>query len=97
MWIKTIFRTARPSILVNGSASKKFEMLCGLRQGDLLSPLPFNIVGEYLHPLPDKAMHMDIFRGIEIDSSCQLSHLQFADDTILFVRDDLHQGSAQNH
>lgn len=87
-WIKSILSSARSSILINGSPSKEFEMHQGLRQGDPISPLLFNIVGEMLHLLLVKAETLGIIKGISLTSTTTISHLQYADDTILFLKDD---------
>lgn len=88
-WIKSISRSAHPSILINGSPTKEFSMNQGLRQGDPLSPLLFNLVGETLHLFLSKANTLGIFKGIFLRSGMQMTHMQFADDTILFIDNDL--------
>lgn len=61
----------------------------GLRQGDPLSPLLFNLVGEVLHCMLQKAENARIFHGIRLgNSDNSLSHLQYADDTVIFMQDD---------
>ncbi|KAI9201291.1 hypothetical protein LWI28_021157 [Acer negundo] len=58
----------------------------GLRQGDPLSPFLFNIVVEALNCLFKKASAMNLVRGaIFGQREVHASHLQFADDTILFL------------
>ena len=47
-WIQAILTSARVSILVNGEPTREFIPARGLRQGDPLSPLLYNIVGEVL-------------------------------------------------
>lgn len=59
----------------------------GLRQGDPLSPLLYNLIGEMLHQFLEKACSKGIFQGVRIPNSQEISHLQFADDTILFIKD----------
>nr|XP_029153455.1 uncharacterized protein LOC114927581 [Arachis hypogaea] len=76
---------ASMSVLVNGSPSKPFNMERGLRQGDPLSPFLFVQVVNMLHWMLGEAVsngRIDplLVRGEHIE----LSHLQFADDTILF-------------
>lgn len=84
-WIRTIISTARMSVLINGSPTKEFKMQKGLRQGNPLSPLLFNLVAEILHLLLLKAENIGLISGIKLGSGSTLSHLQFADDTILFM------------
>ena len=57
----------------------------GLRQGDLLYPFIFLLVAEGLNVLMTKATHLNHFTGY-LDGAIVptvLSHLQFADDTLL--------------
>lgn len=62
----------------------------GLRQGDPLLPLLFIIVTQVLHMVIVKAKSLGIIKGIQIGDSMDITHLQFADDTILFLEDDWH-------
>lgn len=81
-WIKGLLQSARISILVNGSPTKEFVPSRGLRQGDPLSPLLFNLVGEVLSGMLSKAAEKGICKGISLgDSSQPITHLQFVDDT----------------
>lgn len=87
--MKTIFSTFRISILVNGSPSREFSPRRGLRQEDPLSPSLFLIVGEILNRMLKEASLKDIFSGISIDNTgYKVFHLQFADDTILFLHNN---------
>lgn len=74
-WLKALFDSMRPSVLINGSPTKEFKMERGLCQGDPLSPLLFNLVGEMLHRLLDKASDSGIFKGIELKPNCHISYL----------------------
>lgn len=63
-WLEAIFKSARLSVLINGSPSKEFSIGRGLRQGDPLSPLLFILVGEVLHLLLEKSYVVSVdFRG----------------------------------
>ncbi|KAE8660741.1 hypothetical protein F3Y22_tig00116951pilonHSYRG00750 [Hibiscus syriacus] len=93
-WITQCLSTASISILVNGSPSEEFAMEKGLRQGCSLSPLLFNIIGEMLHLMLSKAIERGLFQGIIMgnsDNSTRLSHLQFADDLIIFCQASINQ------
>ncbi|EOY00968.1 Uncharacterized protein TCM_010873 [Theobroma cacao] len=84
-WIKDCIFTAKISILVNGSPSRQFNMERGLRQGCPFSPLLFNIAGEALSAMLCKVESIKICKGVMIGrNGLSLTHLQYADDTILF-------------
>nr|GFC90166.1 RNA-directed DNA polymerase, eukaryota [Tanacetum cinerariifolium] len=72
------------SILVNGSPTKEFQFLRGLKQGDPLAPYLFIIIMESLHLSFSSVIEAGIFTGIKIDSSTTLSHLFYADDAVFF-------------
>lgn len=55
----------------------------------MLSPLLFNLIGEVLASLLKIANRKNMFQGITPPNSLlELTHLQFADDVILFIKDD---------
>ncbi|KAE8671815.1 kinase-related family protein [Hibiscus syriacus] len=86
-WIRRCVSTASISVLVNGVPSEEFPMAKGLRQGCSLSPLLFNLVGELLNLLIRRAVSEGLFAGLTVgkeEGSFNLSHLQFADDLIIF-------------
>lgn len=84
-WIRTCVTMAKISILVNGSPTEELSPQKGLRQGDPLSLFLFNIAAEGLNVLLERAKDLGLIKGATIGSaSLKLSHLQFADDTILF-------------
>ena len=84
-WMRVCLTIARVSILINGVPSKPFKMRRGLRQGDPLSPYLFVIMAEVLNRLLTKVTKLGYFKGVQVGThSVPLSHLQFADDTLLF-------------
>lgn len=85
-WIRNIFESSRISVLVNGSPTGEFSPKRGLRQGDPLSPLLFNLVGEVFSNFIQRASKLGLFHGIKLPNvNSRLTHLQFADDVLLFV------------
>ncbi|XP_016207295.1 uncharacterized protein LOC107647761 [Arachis ipaensis] len=84
-WIKECVCSVSMSVLINGSPSKPFKMKRGLRQGDPLSPFLFVLVVDVLHRMIREAMRNSrIYPLLVGQDNIELSHLQFADDTILF-------------
>lgn len=71
--------------MINGSPTKEFSAYRGLRQGDPLSPLIFNLVVETLHLLLQKAEEIGLIKGVSMGNGRTLTHLQFADDVIIFI------------
>ncbi|GKU90659.1 hypothetical protein SLEP1_g4626 [Rubroshorea leprosula] len=85
LWIQECLRSSLVSILVNGSPSRQFNVSRGLRQGDPLSPFLFLIIAEGLNGLVTEAIKNGKLEGVEVGNrSFSISHLQYADDTILF-------------
>nr|CCA66235.1 hypothetical protein [Beta vulgaris subsp. vulgaris] len=84
-WIQTCVTTASSSVLINGSPSPPFKLQKGLRQGDPLSPFLFVLVVETLNLLINKAISLGFWEGVEVSKGgLKLSHLQYADDTLIF-------------
>ena len=84
-WIHCCISSSHFSILVNGSPKGYFKSSRGLRQGDPLSPMLFDIVAKALHALLEKAKHKNLVKGFAVENAnIEVTHLQFADDTILF-------------
>lgn len=74
-------------ILINGQPSSSFKPERGLRQGDPLSPYIFILCVDVLSGLLHKAASSKEIHGIKVARSApQLSHLFFADDSLLFSR-----------
>ncbi|XP_012441922.1 uncharacterized protein LOC105766924 [Gossypium raimondii] len=88
-WVLECVSTARAAVLINHMVTNEFRIYRGLRQGDLLSTFLFILVMEVLHLVMDKAEEMRIIEGIkDVILGQSFTHLQFADDTILFLRAD---------
>ncbi|KAK3199073.1 hypothetical protein Dsin_022488 [Dipteronia sinensis] len=86
-WICNCISTPLLSVLVNGSPTSQFCLERGLRQGDPLSHFLFNIVVEGLSCLIIKAANLGMLQGEDFGGNrINISHLQFADDTMLFLK-----------
>ena len=75
--------------MINGQPGNYFRTYKGLRQGDPLSPILFNLVGDALSMMLERAKNSRLIKGLVPDLiEGGLSHLQYADDTILFLNLD---------
>ena len=87
-WIKACVSSVRFSVLVNGSLEGFFGNSRGLKQGHPLSPLLFLLVMEVLSRLLKKTEECNLILGFHVGAGnfvgVSISHLLFADDTILF-------------
>jgi len=90
-WISQCLSTASISLIINGSPSKPFKMERGIRQGDPLSPFLFVLLAEVLNKMMHRAVNTGLLRGISVgNGNLQISHLQFADDTLVFCEAEEH-------
>ncbi|WVZ95101.1 hypothetical protein U9M48_040905 [Paspalum notatum var. saurae] len=74
-WVKTFVSGRSVAVNANEEVEHFFQTKKGLRQGDPLSPLPFNIVADMLATLIKRA---------KLDG-----RLEYADDTVIFLDHDL--------
>jgi hypothetical protein len=63
-WVMKIVKDGKVCINVNGERSPYFKTFRGLRQGDPLSPLLFNLVADVLGVLLDKASQKGHIKGV---------------------------------
>jgi hypothetical protein len=88
-WVQSYIQKGSVGIRVNDDIGHYFQTKKGLRQGDPLSPILFNIVADMLAILIERAKEDGQVSGLIphlVDGG--LSILQYADDTILFLEND---------
>ena len=85
----------RMAVLVNGTPTNFFSTFRGLRQGDPLSPYLFMLIMEAFSGLISRAEEKGFIRGFKATGrrgeGVSVSHLLFADDTLLFCEDNRDQ------
>jgi hypothetical protein len=89
-WIEAMTQNGHGGIKINDQTRENFQTKKGLRQGDPLSPILFNIVADMLAILVNRAKLNGQIDGVVphlVENG--LSILQYADDTIIFMDNDL--------
>ena len=90
-WIQWCISTASFSVMLNGSPEGFFRSSRGLRQGDPLSPYLFVLGMEAFSLLVDRAVEGGFISGYKFKgrngTERQITHLLFADDTLVFCED----------
>ena len=84
-WVQSIVSGGHVGVKVNDEIGPFFSTHKGLRKGDPLSPILFNIVADMLPILFLRAKENNQFTGVVphlVDGG--LSILQYADDTVVF-------------
>jgi hypothetical protein len=85
--VMTCIRTMTYSVVVNGNPVGNIQPSRGIRQGDPISPYLFLICAEALSALLHKVEQKGIITGVPTSpKGPRLSHLFFADDSMLFCR-----------
>jgi hypothetical protein len=93
-WINQFISKGSVGVKVNDDVGRYFQTKKGLRQGDPLSPLLFNLVADMLAILISRAKENGQINGLVphlIEGG--ISILQYADDTILFMEHNLEQAA----
>jgi hypothetical protein len=93
-WMSQIVSKGSIGVKVNDSIGRYFQTKKGFREGDSLSPLLFNLVADMLSILINRAKEDGQVRGLVpylVDG--RISILQYVDDTIPFMENDLEQAA----
>lgn len=86
-WVMTCISTVSYSVLVNGSPTSKIYPQHGLRQGDPLSPYLYLFCTEGLSSLLHHVMLTKSIQGFKASrGGPPISHMLFADDSLLFCQ-----------
>lgn len=84
--IMNCITTASFSVVINGMVSGLIQPQRGLRQGCPLSPYLFILCAEVFSNLLMKAEEQKCIQGLRFGKDLTISHLLFADDSLIFVR-----------
>jgi hypothetical protein len=77
----------QPAISINGEIGPLFQNKRGVRQGDPLTPLLFNFIGETLSAILTAAGRAGHIHGVVLHLIPRgISHLQYADDTLILIQ-----------
>jgi hypothetical protein len=88
-WVMSLVRGGSIAVRINDTNSTYFKPGKGLRQGDPLSPLLFNLVVDVFTRMLSKAASKGCNTGL-MNTLCPegVVSLQYADDTLLFLKHD---------
>jgi hypothetical protein len=94
-WIEHCILSVRFSVLINRSSSGFFDSLHGVRQGDSLSPFFFVMVMKAFTRMVNASINRGLITGFSMgpreSNWVIVSHLIFADDTLIFCGADPNQ------
>ena len=89
-WVELVMEcvsTVSYSLLINGDPMGNIKPSRGIRQGDPLSPYLFLLCSKGLQRMIQKAVDIGDIQGVSIcRNGPKLTHLFFADDSLLFCR-----------
>lgn len=88
-WITKVVMGGKVAVKVNDQIGHFFKTHKGLRQGDPLSPLLFNLAAEALTLFLQRAEENYLIEGLGTTGDNQIAILQYADDTIFLIDDKL--------
>lgn len=83
LWVSTLYSDLSAKVLVNGEKTGEFQIRQGLRQGDPMSPILFNIAANLFI-----AAGNVVLAGIQVEGQMPLKMMAFADDTVMGVTEE---------
>jgi exonuclease III len=78
--IKMVYNGLKSQVIINGWLTPAFDIGRGVRQGDPLSPILFNIG---IETLANAFRHSTIYKGIDLPGKDNIKVLMYADDTLI--------------
>lgn len=76
-------------VFINGRPHGRIQVSRGVKKGDPLSPVLFLLISDVQSSLLDNIHEKGIFEGFIVGrNSVYIFHLQFADATLIFCKDD---------
>ena len=85
-WVMKIVKGGRVCVNVNGHQGRYFKTYQGLRQGNPLSPILFNLVADVPSAFLDKAVQQKRVVGVLSHLiHGGISHIRYADDTVIMI------------
>ena len=94
-WIHQCVSMVRFSMLINETLADFFSSSRVVRQGDPLSPLLFVVVMEAFSRMMNVAVERELLSGFSVGTRhfevMEVSHLLFADDTLIFCEPKVEQ------
>jgi len=89
-WIKQVVIGGTVNVKVNNSIGPYIKSYKGVRQGDPLSPILFNLSADCLTTMVSKAQQNGLITGlVEHIIPHGVAILQYADDTIVCLKNDM--------
>jgi hypothetical protein len=83
VWMKVCVCNGNLLVLVNGCPTEEVNINRVLKQGDPLAHFLFLLVAEGLGSLIHRVVSLGFFQGFKVNSGVTISHLQYADNTLL--------------
>lgn len=85
-WVEIILSSVTPSVLLNGVIGKDFKCKRGVKQGDPLSPLLFELVANLLQSIINDAYAQGFLSNpFPQNHDSYFPIIQYADDTLVVM------------